>query len=204
MHAGCEFPIASSQAACIDRSAPDGVQLCSHGVVSVFSAEGSPRTELQGRMPPLERSPDVSPGIHLSEVDVHWLWRECYNRLEAYRAAVRRGEQLGEALNFSRFIQNAHIVAMFERNPQFGHLKVDGRILRHNCQELESDIQEAVKRGTGGPLVEEDYRDLKALNRKVDVLAGHISKLVIQQEAEAAGQRACSGRMKGGDPTKRK
>jgi hypothetical protein len=102
------------------------------------------------------------------------MWRETSNRLEALDAAVQEAKQLEEALNFTRFVFWSGLLQLFKENPQPFPLKVDGAFLEWKCKELQQKVQERYRLNDGKMHIDETQ--IAAINRKLDLIAGHLQK----------------------------
>ena len=109
-----------------------------------------------------------------SSLNMARLWRETNNRLESLDVAVQEAKQLEEALNFTRFVFWSGLLDLFKANPQPFPLKVDGAFLEWKCKELQQKVQERYRLNDGKPHIEETQ--LNAINRKLDLIAGHLQK----------------------------
>lgn len=103
------------------------------------------------------------------------IWRETSNRIESLDTAVQEGKKLEEALNFCRFVFWSGLLQLFRENPQPAPLKVDGPFLEWRLKELQQKVQDRYRLNDGQPHIDETQ--LSAINRKLDVIAAHVSKL---------------------------
>ncbi len=109
-------------------------------------------------------------------VDWHWLWNHTNHDLDLLAKAVAQGHALEEAINFARYLRNSGLVKMLKQNSTAGPLPVDGSLIEFKANELERSVQACWKKGASGVKVAE----LEAINRKLDLIAGHVSKLGTQ------------------------
>jgi hypothetical protein len=109
-----------------------------------------------------------------SSLNLARIWRETLTRLESLDVAVQEAKRLDEALDFTRFVFWSGLLQLFKENPQPFPLKVDGPFLEWKCKELQSKVQERYRLNDGAPHIEETQ--LNAINRKLDIIAGHLQK----------------------------
>ncbi len=130
---------------------------------------------------------DVGQTTVLSTVDYHWLYRETVNQLDRYGKAVAQGSALSEALNFTRYLLWSGITKVLEAHARPEPLKVDGAYVRWKAEELQRAVQERFKMNKTAPNVA--LSELESINHKLDLIAGHISKLSPPSTTEEPGVR---------------
>lgn len=107
-------------------------------------------------------------------VEMHCMWRETNNRLDVLARRVGEGKDVLAASEFARYLLFSGFLKMFERNPQDFPLKVDGHLLRWKCGDLLDKCARAWKDKNG--VVHLDLSQLENVNRKLDIIAAHVSK----------------------------
>jgi len=112
--------------------------------------------------------------IQMSETELRWLWREVDMRLESLARSVRGGSALDEANNFAKFLLGSGLVELFKHNPRENGFKVDGSLIEWKCVELQRSVLDAWK----GKKPSVDAKDIEAVNHKLELIAGYLSKMV--------------------------
>lgn len=112
--------------------------------------------------------------MSLDRVQLHVLYRDTKSRLNSFSAAVREGRHLDEAASFARFVIWS-IAPLLIANPQPEPLPCDGNLLRSVAQSLLAEVQERWRTNDEQPKLE--LSELEAINRKLDLLAGHVARI---------------------------
>ena len=107
--------------------------------------------------------------------DMHWLWKETYNRLADLRARVNEGRDVMAASEFCRWIQFSGLLKLFRENAQDGFFKVDAAILETNIKELLALCNYRFRTGDKEPTLHKT--ELESMREKIDKMAGYLSRL---------------------------
>jgi len=102
------------------------------------------------------------------------LCRETSNRIASLGRAVDEGHRLDEAANFARFVLFSGICTLLKSFPQGDPFPVDGHLLQHHAEQLLQAAQDRYR--TGDTKAKLDWSYLDAINRKLDLIAGQVSK----------------------------
>jgi len=105
----------------------------------------------------------------------HWLWRETVNRLDSLQRRVNEGRDLDAAVEFARYILWSKLPDILKPHDCDGFLKVDSSFLRWKAEELQRCVTECYRLGKGAQRGEQTQ--LEAISRKLDLIAGQISKI---------------------------
>jgi len=111
----------------------------------------------------------------LTPVEVYRLWQETDRRIDSLTRSVRECKRVDEASTFSRWLQFSGILEVLERNSCKSVLPVDGRGLRLKVKELVAMCGELYRQGKASARYAES--DIAEINRKLDVIAAHVSNL---------------------------
>lgn len=106
-------------------------------------------------------------------IEWHWIWRETCNRLDAYQLLVGEGRELEAALTFARFVIWSRLDRLMAEHDNPGLLKVDSSLMVWKARELQRTVQEAYRTGKASPAASEGL--LQAIQRKLDIIAAHVS-----------------------------
>jgi len=89
---------------------------------------------------------------------------------------VRENKDVMAALDFARYVTWSGIIKVLDANASESPLVVDGALIRWKCEELTRMCQERFRTGQSSPHVEQS--ELEAINRKLDLIAGHVAQFV--------------------------
>jgi hypothetical protein len=105
------------------------------------------------------------------------LYRETISRIDWYEARVTEGQDLMAALDFARYVLWSGIVPICKEHAcdSGAPLKVDGSFLQYRAEDLQRNVQDRFARDNGKIKIRETQ--LEALNRKLDLIAGYVSRL---------------------------
>lgn len=108
-------------------------------------------------------------------VNLHWLWRETVNSLDAYAKRVRECKDLLGAADFARFVRSSGLLKLFDAHESLGPFEVSGASVRKKVSDLLFECGERMRSNKTEPLIA--LSELEAINRKLELIAGHVSKL---------------------------
>jgi len=108
-------------------------------------------------------------------VQLHVFWRDTKRQIDAFAQAVRAGQRLDEAAGFARYVLNSGLCGILAEFPHADPLTCDGHLLRSVAQDLLSAVQERWRTNDLKPTV--DFCELQAINRKLDLIAGHVARI---------------------------
>jgi len=114
-------------------------------------------------------------GMQFDSVTLHQVWRETNRRLESLARDVRENKNVREASEFARWLQFSGILKILEASPQPEPLLVDGVALRKQVRDLVYDCGECFRNGKAD--AKYAASDIAEINRKLEVIAAHISTL---------------------------
>lgn len=125
--------------------------------------------------------------MQFDSVMLHQIWRETTRKLEAYARDVRENKNVREASEFARWLQFSGVIKILEAFPQAEPLRVDGAALRKLAHELVLDCGECFRNGKAD--AKYAASDIAEINRKLDLIAAHVSTIspLIPATTEAAG-----------------
>jgi len=119
------------------------------------------------------KSAMLSPQGELT-LSIHRIWLETSTRLGCYEKRVAEGVDLLPALDFAKFVFWSGIPQLCTLFPCTSEaLKADGDALKKRAKALQSLCEETLT-GEGTPRVHETQ--LEAINRKLDLIAGHVGR----------------------------
>lgn len=132
---------------------------------------------------PSDRSESSEARLHPSAIvstaqnstEIYVLARQTENRLLVLQKEVAECKSVDEAANFTRYLQNSGILALIETQSPNGPLAVNGSAIRKLCAAILSDCGDLYRNGKATPRYAAS--DIAEINRKLDIIAGHISKL---------------------------
>jgi hypothetical protein len=105
-----------------------------------------------------------------------WMWNETRNRLDSLSRRVNEGKDLDAAREFANYVQWSGMCKLFDQYAGgSGPLKIDGAFLRWKAEELERTVQEIWQSGKIQPQI--PLAEVEAINRKLDLIAAHVSKI---------------------------
>jgi len=113
--------------------------------------------------------------VHADIVNLHWLWKETVLRLDSFSQRVQLSECVDEAADFARYVMFSGLCRLFEANPSAEPLKVDGPLARWKAEELLRECQERYRTNDVSSHVDKSVLD--AINRKLDLIAGQVSRI---------------------------
>jgi hypothetical protein len=93
---------------------------------------------------------------------------------------VQEGKDLDSANDFVRYVFWSGLIDLFKANANPFPLPIDGALTEWKVKELLHNVQERFRTGDQRPRME--MTELEAINRKLDLIAGHVSKLNIMPE----------------------
>jgi hypothetical protein len=108
-------------------------------------------------------------------VSLHRLWRETLTRLDALAERVNEGCDVLAAKDFAGFVHWSGLADYLERHATKEPLEVDGALLRARARALEVVCGELLSRNSPTSKIHETQ--LEGINRKLDLIAGHVAKL---------------------------
>jgi len=111
----------------------------------------------------------------IDEADLHWLWKETQSRLDRFAGCVRECKNVTEAADFCRWLQFSGLSKVFRVFPQPPPFLVDHVIIEKKSADLLFECGELFRAGKADP----NYAasDIAEINRKLDVIAAHVSTL---------------------------
>jgi len=110
----------------------------------------------------------------ITEVDLSWLWKETHGRLERLARCVRECKQVTEASDFCRWLQFSGLPKIFKAHPQAEPFRVDHAVIDAQIREILFECGELFRKGKADPQYSES--DIAEINRKLDIIAAHVSK----------------------------
>ena len=113
-----------------------------------------------------------------SEVNLHLLWQATIRQVDSYAARVAENRDVMQALDFARFVLNSRLVNVLVPYGRGGELKVDPGLLRWKAEELQRACTDRFRMNDCKPHIEQ--LQLEAVHEKLDLVAGYLSKLVLQ------------------------
>jgi len=137
---------------------------------------------------------------------LHRIFSETRRKLEEFLKSVREQKHVMEASSFVRWLQFSGIFPLLEQSPQKPPLLVDVAILRNLVTDVVFECGEAFRNGKADPKYAAS--DIAEINRKLDVIAAHVSTLsppltataAVGDSAEPALFVLQGGRMSGAQP----
>lgn len=102
-------------------------------------------------------------------------YREAMLYLEGLSHCVSEGKRLDEANDFCRFLLNSRICDLLRPFDSTGALKVDSAHLGWMAEDLRRAVCEQFRSGKVIPV--DHGGTLKAINSKLDLIAGHLARL---------------------------
>lgn len=107
-------------------------------------------------------------------VKLHVLFRDTLRELKRFESAARESSCLQEAADFARYVSQsvAPVLMLF---PFESPLPCDGHLLRSIADALLAECQRRWREHDCKPKV--DRSELEAINRKLDLLAGHVARI---------------------------
>jgi len=108
-------------------------------------------------------------------VTLHWIWKETTRRLESFADYVRENKAVAEAADFARWLQFSGILKLLGSFPQPPPLTVDAAAMGKQITDLIYECGERFRNGKASP----NYApsDIAEINRKLDIIAAHVSTL---------------------------
>ena len=114
------------------------------------------------------------------------IYRETIRRLDVLSLRVQEGKDVQGASEFCRWLDFSGIPRLLEANAnkETGLLKVDGAFLRWRCNELQERCNDYLQRGQAdltfsAAYLQTMHEKLESTNRKIDLVAGYLSKLSV-------------------------
>ena len=144
------------------------------------NAADAPQTGPQPKQPSVStsdrswRKANVSP-VPVEPQQLRWFWQETFNRLSSLNRRVQEGKDLEAAREFCAYLLWSGVLEVFASITPEGISHVDWPHLRWKAEELQREVQERWRSGKNNPNIE--VAELEAINRKLDLIAGHVSKL---------------------------
>jgi len=133
--------------------------------------------------------------VILEKDRIAWLYRETLRRVEAFEGRVREGRDLDAALSFAGFVINSGIAHLCKPYSQDGPFRIDGAHLQWRCEELQRSARDGLIRQGRSVALPETYNEV--INRKLDVIAGYMSRL-LDASAQVSGAAGETGRAAAG------
>jgi len=148
---------------------------CVNGALPSVARVGPVKNE-KGREDNHPKHETTSAMVCPDVTDWAWLYKETARVLDVYEGRVREGKDLAAALEFARYLQWSGLIKMFKAhaNDETGMFKVDGAFLQWKIEELQRMVRDRYRKGDSEPHITETQ--LEAINRKLDLLAGHIAQ----------------------------
>jgi len=114
----------------------------------------------------------MSGEIVISEVDLHWLWKETHAKLETHARLVRECKEVMEAANFCRWLQFCGLAKIFKAHPQSDPFRVAA--IDAQIRDILFECGELFRKGKADPQYTQS--DIAEINRKLDIIAAHVSQ----------------------------
>lgn len=111
----------------------------------------------------------------LEPVNLHRIYSETSNRIDALSRRVQEGRDVMAASEFCRWLLFSGIFKLLEENASPAPLKVDGVHLRWKCEQLLDLCNGRLRSNSSEPCLTAGY--LQSLHDKVDLMAGYLSRL---------------------------
>jgi len=128
--------------------------------------------------------------VNDNAIQLHLVWRATLTRLDTLTQRVRERQDVLAASEFARFVRHNGLLKLFSLNPAKDPLPVNAGQVDKACGELLSLCEDVWKNRDVAVATE---TNLAALNRKLDILAAHVSQFVPPGPARKA-RRARSRR----------
>jgi hypothetical protein len=112
-------------------------------------------------------------------VTFYKLGREVSARLDIFQKRVVEGKDVQAAKEFCSFLLWSGLLNMLEEHSRTDYesdLPIDGRLIRFKCEALQDAVNHAFTEGSKTITLE--LSAMEAINRKLDLLAGHMAKIV--------------------------
>jgi len=110
----------------------------------------------------------------LSAAQLHVLWRETDRVVEGLAKAVMECKRVDEASNFGRWIRFSGVLEILEAHPAPFPLTVDAKGLKKKVSDMLFECGELYRGGKHDPRYAAS--DIAEINRKLDIIAAHISQ----------------------------
>jgi len=124
----------------------------------------------------------------LSAAQLHVLWRETDRVVSALSKAVMECKRVDEASNFGRWLRFSGVLQILEAHPAGFPLTVDAKGLTKKVSDMLFECGELYRGGKHDPRYAAS--DIAEINRKLDIIAAHISSPPLMATTANAGDAA--------------